>query len=297
MQLLALSTAALVLPARAQPEKPEQIRKKIPSSGIALPVIGMGTWITFNVGQDIRLRQARVEVLREFFAAGGGMIDSSPMYASAEEVVGYGLKNLKYPKSLFSATKVWTSSTEEGVLQIRDSHRLWGLKKFDLIQVHNLDNWENHLKTLFKMKEKGELAHIGVTTSHGRRHSDLEKIMQNHPLDFVQVTYNIRDREVEERILKLAEKRKIAVIANRPFRGGDLIRDLKKKPFPAAAAELGCKNWPDFLLKFVVSHPAITCAIPATSKTQHMRENMQAGVGRLPTHADREKMVKIVRSL
>ncbi len=273
------------------------LAKKIPSTGLELPVIGLGTWITFNVGNNKGLRDQRTEVLREFLSLGGRIVDSSPMYGSSEEVIGYALSKLDHPKSLFSATKVWTSSAKEGLEQIADSQRLWGIKKFDLFQVHNLDAWEDHLKTLFKMKEKGELAYVGVTTSHGRRHDELEKIMKSQPIDFVQLTYNIEDREVEQKILPLAIEKKIAVIANRPYQGGTLIRRLKGKPLPAVAEAFDCKTWAEFLLKFIVSHPAITCAIPATSKTEHLRENMAAGRGKLPDKTTRDAMARAYGAL
>ena len=257
----------------------------------------MGTWITFNVGSNQRLRDARTEVLREFFRGGGGMIDSSPMYGSAEEVVGYGLAKLGDAKTLFSATKVWTSSASAGSQQIRDSHRLWGVKTFDLLQVHNLVGWRDHLRALFQMKEKGDLRHVGVTTSHGLRHEELERIMRNEPLDFVQLTYNMVDRDAEKRLLGLAQERGIAVIANRPFDGGGLVDRVKNKPLPNWATEFDCANWPQFLLKFIVSHPAITCAIPATTRVEHMRENMGACTGRLPDAATRARMIAYLSGL
>lgn len=264
---------------------------------VKVPRIGMGTWITFNVGRDQRLRDARTEVLREFFKHGGGMIDSSPMYGSSEEVVGYALKKLNYPKSAFTATKVWTSDSAEGLQQMKTSQDLWGVKKFDLMQIHNLDGWKLHLPTLMKMKAEGQIKYVGITTSHGRRHDEFEKVMREHPLDFVQLTYNMVDRDAEKRLLGLAKDRNIAVIANRPFDGGDLMKKFSGKPLPAWASEFECANWAEFFLKFVVSHPAVTCAIPATSRVDHMRENMGASRGRLPDVREREKMIKYLASL
>jgi diketogulonate reductase-like aldo/keto reductase len=298
-ELLAASAAVLALPplAVAQSVTPKRITKKIPSTAVLLPVVGLGTWITFNVGSSQRLRDARTEVLREFFRGGGGMIDSSPMYGSAEEVVGYGLAKLGGARTLFSATKVWTSSLSEGLKQIRESHRLWGVKAFDLLQVHNLVGWREHLKTLFQMKEKGELRHVGVTTSHGLRHEELERIMRTEPIDFVQLTYNMVDRAAEQRLLGLAQERGIAVIANRPFDGGNLVDRVNTKPLPKWAADFDCANWPQFLLKFIVSHPAISCAIPATTSVEHMRENLGAATGTLPDAATRARMVAYLSSL
>ncbi|HYX33174.1 MAG TPA: aldo/keto reductase [Oligoflexus sp.] len=300
LEFIALSAASAVLASRpyhAVIAQEQPITKKIPSTGAALPVIGMGTWITFNVGTSEKLRSSRTDITREFFHRGGGLIDSSPMYGSSEAVVGHALSNLNFPKTLFSATKVWTSSEKEGREQIQESRKLWKVNVFDLLQVHNLEGWEGHLRTLFKMKEKGELRYVGVTTSHGRRHDEVEKIMRQQPLDFIQITYNMRDRAVEGRLLGLAQDRGIAVIANRPLDGGDLTRRLEGKPLPSWARDVDCQNWAQFLLKWVVSHPAITCAIPATSKIEHMRENMGASRGRMPDAAVREKMIKHLASL
>lgn len=300
LELLALSAASAAIascPTAMLTAQDRLITKKIPSTGALLPVIGMGTWITFNVGNSEKLRKARTEVMREFFKLGGGLIDSSPMYGSSEAVIGYALSNLNFPKTLFSATKVWTSSVTEGLEQIQESKKLWNLKGFDLLQVHNLEGWEGHLKTLFKMKETGDVRYIGVTTSHGRRHDELEKIMRKQPLDFIQLTYNISNREAEARLLRLAQDRGMAVIANRPLDGGDLMGRVQGKALPVWARDFDCQNWAQFFLKFIVSHPAITCAIPATSKVAHMQENMGAGRGRLPDAAVRERMIKHMASL
>ncbi len=271
------------------------LKKPIPSTGEIIPVIGMGTWITFNVGRSVELRNARTRVLETFFKRGGGMVDSSPMYGSAEEVLGYALDRLGRPQpSLFSATKVWTRSKREGVEQIADSHRLWGLKRFDLFQVHNLLVWEDQLATLLELKRKGSIRYVGITTSHGRRHSELARLVETQPIDFVQFTYNILDREAERVLLPLAKEKGVAVIANRPFQGGELFSAIAHKPLPQWAAEIDCRNWAQFLLKFIVSHPAVTCAIPATSRVAHMEENMGALHGRLPDAAMRRRMIDTV---
>jgi diketogulonate reductase-like aldo/keto reductase len=218
------------------------------------------------------------------------MIDSSPMYGSSQPVIGEGLAKLQPGARLFSADKVWTSS--DGAAQIAESRRLWRVQRFDLLQVHNLLAWERQLPLLFEMKRRGEIRYVGVTTSEGRRHAEVEKIMRSHPLDFVQATYNILDRELEQRILPLARERGIAVIANRPFREGALIDAMKRHPLPPWAAEIDCANWAQYLLKFIVSHPAVTCAIPATSSVAHVRENMGAARGRLPDEALRRRMAE-----
>ncbi len=276
------------------------ITKPIPGTGEQLPVIGMGTWITFNVSSDDTARNARTEVLKTFFELGGSMVDSSPMYGSAEDVMGYALKRLKSQgvksgESLFATTKVWTRSDAEE--QIANSYRLWGVSKFDLYQVHNLLNWRDHLETLQQLKQAGKIRYIGITTSHGRRHDDLEQIMKTQPIEFVQLTYNMQHRDVEQRLLPLAKEKGIAVIANRPLDGGRLFDHFENKPLPAWAAEIGCLNWSQFFLKFVVSHPAITCAIPATSQIAHMKENMGAARGVLPDQLTRVKMLKYIQNI
>lgn len=283
---------------RALGATPSPVRTKpIPSTGEPLPVIGMGTWITFNVGPDPVARGQRTEVLRTFFALGGGVIDSSPMYGSSQGVVGHGLERLGRPQGLFSADKVWTASPAEGPQQIETSRREWGVAGFDLLQVHNLVAWEGHLETLFAMKADGRLRYVGITTSHGRRHGELERIMRAHPIDFVQATYNVVDREAEARILPLAAEKGIAFIANRPFRRGVLIDRMKHHPLPDWAAGIDCANWAQLLLKFIVSHPAVTCAIPATSRVDHMRENMGALRGAVPDAAMRARIARHVGSL
>lgn len=271
--------------------------RAIPSSGEQIPAVGMGSWITFNVGPIPALRDARVNVLQTFFDMGGGMVDSSPMYGTSEEVIGYCLGKIENDKSLFSATKVWTVSRDMGIRQMEQSEKLWGLKKFDLMQIHNLLDWDAHIKTLVKWKAEGRIRYIGITTSHGRRHDEFEKLMKSLPLDFVQFTYNILDREAEARLLPLAAEKGIAVICNRPFQRGALFDKFQRHPLPPWAQDIDCANWAQFLLKFIISHPAVTCAIPATSRVDHMTENMGALKGRLPDMKTRERMVAYVESL
>jgi len=290
--------ATTALPAFGQgPTSGAILKKAIPSTGEQIPAIGLGTWITFNVGNDERLRAARAQVMQTFFDRGGSLIDSSPMYGSSEAVIGYGLARIKNRAALFSASKVWTMFKPLGVNQMENSRKLWGVERFDLMQVHNLLSWEQHLQTLFAMKARGQVRYVGITTSEGRRHDEFEQIMREQPLDFVQVTYNIRDREVEDRILPLAADRGIAVIINRPFRRGALIRSLEGHPLPAWAAEIDCMNWAQFLLKFIVAHPAVSCAIPATTRVDHVAENMGGATGRLPDEAMRARMIAYVESL
>ena len=270
--------------------------RAIPSTGEKIPVVGLGTWITFNVGDDSVLRDECAAVVQAFFEAGGTVIDSSPMYGSSQSVVGYALERLGNPKALFAADKVWTSF-DDGTGQIEQSRSFWGVQRFDLLQVHNLQNWEAHLATLFAMKASGRLRYVGITTSEGRRHDLFEEVMRRYPLDFVQFTYNILDREAEERLLPLATERGMAVMVNRPFRQGALTRRLDDEVLPDWASEVGAASWAQFILKFIVSHPAVTVAIPATTRVDHVRENMAATAGPLPDAAMRERMSAYVRDL
>jgi diketogulonate reductase-like aldo/keto reductase len=269
----------------------ETITRVIPSSGERIAVIGMGTWRTFDVGDDVSLRDERTEVLRTFFEEGGQMVDSSPMYGTSEEVLGYALQRIDSPP-LFSATKVWTRGRRSGEEQMERSRRLWGVDRFDLMQIHNLVDWQTHLETLLDYRVEGRIQYLGITTSHGRQHEQLERIMRDHPLDFVQITYNMADRAAEQRLLPMARERGIAVIINRPFRGADLFRRVEGRPLPGWAAEIGCEHWSQVFLKFVVSHPAVTCAIPATRRVEYMKQNMAAGRGQLPDEALRQRMLE-----
>ncbi|UXN66200.1 aldo/keto reductase (plasmid) [Phyllobacterium sp. A18/5-2] len=279
----------------AQPSKP--LTRQIPSSHEAIAAVGLGSWITFNVGDDTALMDDCAQVMAAFFAAGGHMIDCSPMYGSSQPVIGYGLEKLGHPKSLFSAEKVWTSSGASGPEQIERSRRYWGVPRFDLVQVHNLLSWEAHLKTLIDMRTAGQVRYFGVTTSDGRRHDLLEQIMRTQPLDFVQFSYNVVDREPEQRLLPLAAERGIAVIVNRPFQQGRLIRRLARDDVPEWAAEIGASTWAQFILKYIVSHPAVTVAIPATTSVDHVRENVDAARGVMPDAAMRARMVSYVQDL
>jgi len=283
--------------ATATPAQQAPLTRRIPSSGETVSAVGLGTWITFNVGNDRVARDACADVMRAFFEAGGTLIDSSPMYGSSQPVVGYALGRVAPAPKVFAADKVWTSSGPRGPAQIEESRRHWNIARFDLLQVHNLLNWEEHLPALFAMKAGGRLRYVGITTSEGRRHREIEDVMRRHPLDFVQITYNLLDREVEQRILPLARERGIAVIANRPFREGALLRDLQRHRLPTWAAEIDCTSWAQVALKFIVSHPVLTCAIPATGSVAHVRENMAAATGRMPDTALRQRMAAHVDAL
>jgi diketogulonate reductase-like aldo/keto reductase len=295
--LAAAGAGSFVGPLIAAPERSPTLMRAIPSSREALPLVGLGSWITFNVGDDMAARDSCAEVMRAFFEAGGRLIDSSPMYGSSQEVIGYGLAKLRRPAQLFSADKVWISSGAGGPAQIEESRRHWGIPRFDLLQVHNLMSSEEHLRTLFAMKAAGRLRYVGVTTSDGRRHDEMERIMRAQPLDFVQLTYNLLEREAEDRLLPLARERGIGVIVNRPFRRGEHVRKFERHPLPPWAREIDCRNWAQVLLKFIVSHPAVACAIPATTRPDHVRENLGASAGRLPDEALRRRMVADLEKL
>jgi diketogulonate reductase-like aldo/keto reductase len=287
LQFLASVGACAALP-RIVSAQDAAVMRTIPSTGEKLPVIGLGTWITFDVAGDAPARRVRVELLRAFFSAGGRLVDSSPMYGRSEEVIGATLP--PDAKGLFAASKVWTVGGLAGRRQMEKSRELWRLKRFDLLQVHNFLDWETHLPTLKAMKADGRVRYIGVTTSHGRRHDLAERIMKQEKIDFVQFTYNLNDREAEKSLLPMAADRGVAVIINRPFDGGEMFGAKTRKPLPGWAAEIGCKSWAEAFLRFMASHPAVTCAIPATSQPAHLAENMRALAGPLLDTAMRARI-------
>lgn len=286
LQALAALAGAALLPATAAPAP--VLERPIPATGERIPAIGMGTWLTFDVapGAD---RDARLAVLREFFAGGGALLDSSPMYGYAEAALGELVPKAR-PARVFNATKVWTPTRFLGVRQMEESFAHWGVRRFDLMQVHNMLDWETHLATLKEWKAAGRIRYLGITTSHGRRHDALEAAMKRERFDFVQFSYSFADRDAERRLLPLAQDRGAAVIVNRPFDGGGLFGAVKGKPLPGWARDIDCANWAQVFLKFVVSHPAVTCAIPATTSPAHMREDTGALQGRLPDAALRRRM-------
>jgi len=283
---LAGAGGAIVLPHAVAQVLP--IRRAIPATGENFPPIGLGTWLTFDVTSAAD-RAVRGDVMRAFFEGGGRLVDSSPMYGASEETIGAALP--PNGKSMFSATKVWTVGSLAGRRQIENSYRLWKLQRFDLLQVHNFLDYEAHLATLRRFKSEGRVRYIGVTTSHGRRHDLAEKIMREEPIDFIQFTYNLNDREAEERLLPLAMERRIAVIINRPFDGGSLFGAKTSNPLPGWAKDIDCASWAEAFLKWIVAHPAVTCAIPATSKPAHAGENVRALRGVLPDAALRRRIL------
>lgn len=292
----AAGAALATLPAAAA-TGPAPLQRPIPSDGTLLPAVGLGTWITFNVGRDPALRAGSVAVMRAFFAGGGRVIDSSPMYGSSQEVVGHGLAELGMQRQVYAAEKVWTGSGAGGAAQIEATRQLWRLPRLDLVQVHNLLAWEAHLDTLARMKAEGRVRHVGITTSHGRRHTELEQVMRSRSIDVVQLSYNPVETEVEQRLLPLARERGIAVIVNRPFQEGRLLERLAREPLPGWIAELGCDGWAQAVLKFVLAHPAVTCVIPATTQVAHVRQNLGAMHGRLPDAALARRIAAHIRAL
>ena len=263
--------------------------RRIPSTNVQIPAVGIGSWITFNVGSDPVLLDRSTRVIAAFLEEGGGMIDSSPMYGSSQATIGHALAQLGDAGRVFSADKVWTSAADARG-QLEQTGQRWGIGRFDLLQVHNLVDWQANLELLFALKATGQLGHVGITTSHGRRHGDLERIMATQPVDFVQLTYNLADREAEARLLPLAHEKGIAVIVNRPFRRGALIRHLSDKPLPAMAPELRAESWAQISLKFILGHPAVTCVIPATTRVDHVRENKRVVLGPMPDAAMRRDL-------
>lgn len=272
------------------------LTRAVPSTGERVPAIGLGTWLTFNVGDDAAQLAACAQVMQTFFDRGGTLIDSSPMYGSSEAVIGHCLKRVR-TSSLFSATKVWTVFKALGVHQMENSRELWGINRFDLIQVHNLLDWGTHLETLKAMKAQGRVRYIGVTSTQGWFYGVLEDVIRSQPIDFVQFSYNAVDREAEERLLPAAADRGVAVIVNRPFGEGTLFQRLRGQPLPPWASEIECTTWAQFLLKFIISHPAVTCTIPATRRVEHMEDNMAALHGPLPDAKMRGRMARHIEHL
>jgi len=275
---------------------PARITRPIPKSGQPLPVIGLGTSKVFDVGPGASDRAGVKGVLEELAKAGGHLVDSSPMYGRAEEVIGELVAAGSLRDRLFLASKVWTTGRDAGASQIETTLRRMGGGKMDLIQVHNLVDLDTQLATLRRLKDAGRIRYVGVSHWQDSAHADLERVMKKEELDFVQLNYSIVERAAEARLLPLAAERKIAVLVNRPFARGGLFEKVKGKPVPDWAASFDAATWGQFFLKFVVSHPAVTCAIPATANVEHLRDNLAAGFGRLPDQAARERMAALMAS-
>ena len=270
------------------------VKRIIPAGGEEISIMGMGTSRTFTHAAPL---EQLGEVMQVFFDHGGQMIDSSPMYGPAEGIVGELLKTTQNSAGLFAATKVWTDGREAGIHQMNESMHLMGVETMDLMQIHNLRDWKIHLKTLRDWKEQGRIRYLGITTSHGRFHEELETIMKTEPLDFIQLSYNIANRTTDARLLPLALDKGIATIINRPYQRGDLFGKVRGKPLPDWAGEIDCASWGQYFLKFIAGHPAVTCIIPATTKVRHVLDNMAGGKGRVPDAAMRERMINYLEAL
>jgi diketogulonate reductase-like aldo/keto reductase len=266
-------------------------QRRIPSSSEMLPVVGVGTWRTFDVGAKPEERTPLAEALRLLFAAGGSVIDTSPMYGSAEAVVGDLLSAAAARSKAFIATKVWTTGRDRGITQMRNSMRLLETDRIDLMQIHNLVDWRAHLPTLLAWKAEGRIRYLGITHYTQSAHDELESVMRSEKWDFVQINYALDDRAVERRLLPLAAERGIAVIVNQPFGGGGLLRRLMSRKLPDWAGEVGATSWAQILLKFVLANPTVTCVVPGTGKPEHMADNLQAGFGVYPDAALLKKMI------
>jgi diketogulonate reductase-like aldo/keto reductase len=291
---LALGAGVVALGGTA---KDSLLRRPIPKTEEMLPVIGLGTWQTFDAGSSEPERNPLREVLRELVRLGGKAVDSSPMYGRSESVVGDLASELRLHDRLFLATKVWTSGREAGIAQMEQSFRQLRAKRMDLMQVHNLVDWRTHLATLRKWKDEGKIRYLGVTHYTSGAYEELAKVLETEDLDFVQVNYSIAEPQSGRRILPLAAERRLAVLINRPFAEGALFRKVGGKPLPPWARDIGCATWAQFFLKFVIAHPAVTCAIPGTSKAKHLVDNMGAGVAPLPDAKTRERMARYVGEL
>jgi len=275
----------------------EAIFRVIPKTQEKLPCIGMGSHRTFDVEGSADQLDNLASVLNAFFANGGAVIDSSPMYGNAEKIIGDVLARITNKQNLFAATKVWSDGKQQGIEQMLRSMQRMRVKKMDLMQIHNLRDWKTHLQTLKQWKVEGKIRYIGITTSRGRDHEELIDILKKEAFDFVQFSYNVLDREVERYLLPMAQDKGIATLINRPFQKGDLFRLTKGKPLPSWASQCDSASWAQVFLKFALSHPAVTCIIPATSNLKHMQDNMQAGFGRIPDGELRQTIIKYVESL
>lgn len=282
--------AATGAPLMGSDEGPARITRPIPKGGELIPVIGLGTSRVFDVGSSESERAAVKAVLEALVESGGRVVDTAPMYGRAEGVVGELVATEGLRSRLFLASKVRTTGHDAGLAQVETSLKLVGAGRMDLMQVHNLVDVKTQLATLRKLKEAGRIRYVGVSHWKASGHAELEKTLRDEALDFVQLNYSIVEREAEARLLPLAIERRVAVLVNRPFARGDLFDRVKGKPLPDWAASFDAASWGQFFLKFVVSHPAVTCAIPATAKVEHLRDNMAAGFGRLPDQATRERM-------
>src|SRR3990170_207725 len=269
-------------------------KRSIPSTLEKLPAVGLGTWQTFDVGQNERERTPLKAVLQTLIEKGGTVVDSSPMYGNSEKVVGDLSTALGLNNKLFIATKVWTRGEQEGIKQMNNSFALLQRQKIDLMQIHNLVDWQTHLKTLREWKEQGKIRYLGITHYTESAYASIEEILKNTPVDFLQINYSMLSRRAEERLFPLAQEKKVAIIINQPFEEGALFNRVKGKTVPEWAKEFDCNSWGQFFLKFILFHTAVTCVIPGTSKPHHMLDNLGAAFGKLPTEKHRDQMLKLM---
>ena len=298
-KLIGATTAGVLLPistsrAQTKSESSAMLMRSIPASGEKLPVIGLGTWKVFDVDLTPENEKQLSDVLSLFVKMGARVIDSSPMYGRSEEVIGALTTKLALHEELFLATKVWTRGKQAGIDSMERSFARLRTKRIDLMQVHNLVDVTTQLATMRDWKAQGRFRYIGITHYESGAFGDVEKVLRSEKLDFLQINYSIMEREAEEKILPLAQERGVAVIINRPFGGGDIFARVRAKALPDWAAEFDCRSWAQFFLKWIVAHPAVTCAIPATDNLRHLQDNMEAGSGRLPTAKQRQQMIELV---
>jgi aryl-alcohol dehydrogenase-like predicted oxidoreductase len=297
-KLISAGVGGLLLPIGATgTESSTMLTRAIPTSGEKLPAIGLGTWNVFDVDLSSQNEKQLGDVLSMFTELGGSVIDSSPMYGRAEEVVGTLASKLGLRDKLFLATKVWTRGKQAGIDSMERSMSRCRTKRIDLMQVHNLADVDTQLATMREWKDQGRFRYIGVTHSKASAFGEVEKVLRKEKLDFLQINYSIMEREAENRILPLAQDRQLAVLINRPFGGGDLFGRVRSKPLPNWAADFDCRSWAQFFLKWIIAHPAVICAIPATNDPRHLEDNIQAGSGRLPDSKMRQQMADFVASV
>ncbi len=297
LQLALAASTTAYLPRLAGDQTSNIIKRPIPSSGERIAALGLGTYRTFDVGGDPETRRRLAQVLTEFVELGGQVVDSSPMYGNAESVLGDIAKQTSVQKKLFYATKVWTHGEQQGIEEMQTSMRRMRVKNMDLMQIHNLVDWKTHIKTLYQWKQQGIIRYVGITHYLSSAFDDLEHIMKSEKIDFVQLPYSIVNIDAEKRLLPLAQDRGIAIIANMPFAQGRLFRSVRGKTLPHWAADFDCKSWAQFFLKYILSHEAITCPIPATSKPKHLVDNMRAAFGRLPDKKTRKRMLDLMADI
>ncbi|BAN25487.1 aldo/keto reductase [Caballeronia insecticola] len=286
--------AGIKHPANAQAAAQPMHTRPIPSTNEPLPVVGCGTWRTFDVDNNAARRRELADVLRVLFAAGGSVIDSSPMYGSSEAVAGALLTELDAHGKAFVATKVWTQGRDAGIAQMQESLRRFQQQRVDLMQIHNLLDWRTQLATLRDSKAAGKVRYIGITHYTSGAFAQVEDVLRAERVDFVQINYAANDRDAEARLLPLAAERGVAVIVNQPFGGGSLLGGLRNRPLPAFAQDIGCTSWAQLLLKFVLGNPAVTCVIPGTGRREYMIDNVHAGIGDYPDAALKKRIADAV---